>query len=412
MNVLQLWSPMFFQRGAYSEGDSMLFHEFGIYSGAILQVALIWVWMRRGALPDCRRLIAAATVFAAIAFVLALGRYGGLAVLLTYVPVLQSLRAPVRYIVLVQFALAILAAVAFDDLRAIARGERPAPSRVRLAALWIPAALGIVTTIALNSRLLPYGPMTFSSAAAASVGVGLVVLVTLLMHLGGRGMQWAIPALVVVTAVDLGLWGIRFINLTPPRTIDELTRAIPPAPADPAESYAAAPDLGPYSANILVMRGYRLTTGYAGLFPATRRPLDNEFAMWLSGTRWFFASDGSRRPATNPLGRARLLDAERREVAGGARVAVDRPGYLVVDVSAPARSTLAFTERFHRGWSATAGGVPLPMVRAEKDFLGCIVDAGTHRVTLRFMPRMFVYGSIVSAIGAALLAGVLIARLR
>ena len=49
------------------------------------------------------------------------------------------------------------------------------------------------------------------------------------------------------------------------------------------------------------------------------------------------------------------------------------------------------------------------MVRVEGDFLGCVVDAGAHRVNLRFMPRSFVYGSIVSAIGAALLAGVLIA---
>ena len=47
-----------------------------------------------------------------------------LAVLLSYLPVLQSLRAPARYIVLVQFALAILAAITFDDLLAIADGRR------------------------------------------------------------------------------------------------------------------------------------------------------------------------------------------------------------------------------------------------------------------------------------------------
>jgi uncharacterized membrane protein YfhO len=52
------------------------------------------------------------------------------------------------------------------------------------------------------------------------------------------------------------------------------------------------------------------------------------------------------------------------------------------------------------------------MVRVEGDFLGCVLDGGAHAVALRFMPRSFVYGSIVSAIGALLLAGVLIARLR
>lgn len=412
LNVLQLWSPRFFERGAYSEGDSMLFHEFGIYSGAILQVALIWVWIRRDALPDRRRLIAAATAFAVVMFVLALGRYGGLAALLTHLPVLQSLRAPVRYIVLVQFALAILAAVTFDDLLAIARRERAAPSGRRLAAIWIPAVLGVATTIALNSRLLPYGPSTFASAQAAGAGVAIVVAVTLLVHLAGRRVRWAIAVLVVATAADLGLWGIQFISLTPARTIKELTRAIPPASVNPADAYAAAPDLGPYNGNLLVMRGYRLTTGYAGLFPATRHPLDNDLAFRLSGTRWFFGPDGSRHPAKETLGRVRLLDAERREVTGAARVVVDRPGLLVVDIDAPGRSTLAFTERFHRGWSATAEGGPLQMVRAEKDFLGCVVNGGVHRVTLRFMPRTVVYGSVLSAIGVALVAGILIVRLR
>jgi uncharacterized membrane protein YfhO len=94
------------------------------------------------------------------------------------------------------------------------------------------------------------------------------------------------------------------------------------------------------------------------------------------------------------------------------RLGVDRPGRLVAHVDAPGRRIVAFTERFHAGWSATTDGTPLQIVRVEGDFLGCLVDAGVQRVDLRFMPRSFVYGSIVSALGAALLAGALIARLR
>jgi hypothetical protein len=48
----------------------------------------------------------------------------------------------------------------------------------------------------------------------------------------------------------------------------------------------------------------------------------------------------------------------------------------------------------------------------EGDFLGCVLDGGVHRVRLRFMPRSFVYGSLMSAAGAVLLAGLLIARLK
>ena len=168
-NLIQLWSPYFFGRGAYSVGDYMWLHEFGIYSGAILPIALIWVWLRRRELGERRGLIVAVTIFAAVTLALALGRYGGVAVLLTHVPVLQELRAPVRYIVLVQFALAILAAVTLDDLLAIAERRRQPPAGWMLA-LWIPAALGVATTVALNTGLLGYGRHTFAQASVAAPG--------------------------------------------------------------------------------------------------------------------------------------------------------------------------------------------------------------------------------------------------
>ena len=411
LNLFQVWSPYFFARGAYSARDPMWFHEFGIYSGAILPVALIWVWIRRRDLPDRRGLIAAATVFAAVVLILALGRYGGLAWLLTHLPVFGSLRAPVRYIVLVQFALAVLAAVAIEDLIAIARRRRAAPAGP-MAVLWIPAALGVATTLALNTGLLPYGRLTFATAPAAARGVAIVAAVTLLVYLAGRRVPWAPAVLVVVTAADLGAWGIRLIYREPARTIQELTAAVPPPPDDPAEMYASAPRDGPYGWNVLVLRGYRITSGYVALVPATRHPLDSDIARRLSGTRWIFTPDGVRRPAEGWMERARLLDEQGQVSTGSVRLAVDRPGRLVAYVDAPGRRVLAFTERFHDGWSATIDGAPLQMVRVEGDFLGCVVDAGVHRVDLRFMPRSFVYGSVVSAIGAALLAGVLIARLR
>jgi hypothetical protein len=408
-NLFQVWSPYFFARGAYSERDFMWFHDFGVYSGAILPVALIWTWIRRDALPGRRTLSTAVTAFAAVMLILALGRYGGIAWLLTHVPLLQSLRAPVRYVLLVQFALAILAAITMEDLLAIADG-RSAPPSGSIALLWVPATLGVITTLTLNTGLLPYGRHTFAAASAAAAGVAIVAAVTLLVYLGARGRRWAIAALVVLTAIDLGAWGIRFIYREPARSIEELTEHVPPPPDDPAESYASAPERGPYRPNILVLRGYRLTSGYAGLFPATQHPIESDVARRLAGTRWTFAQDGRRQPAEGWAERVRLVGEDGRESGGSARLAVDRPGQLVADVDAPGRRILAFTERFHSGWSATVDGVPLPMVRVEGDFLGCVVNGGAQRVVIQFMPRSFVYGSIASAIGAVLLAGVLIFR--
>ncbi len=410
-NLIQLWSPYFFEAGAFSKTDPMWFHEFGIYSGAILTIAPIWVWMRCETLRERRPLIIAATVFAAVTLVLALGRYGGLAVLLSYLPVLQALRAPVRYIVLVQFALAILAAVTLEDLIAIAEGRRVRPTGP-MVALWVPAALGIGTTLALNTGLLPYGKYTFADAGAALPGIAIVAAVTVLVYLAGRQKSWAVAALIVLTTVDLGVWGIRFIYREGARRIPELTQAVVPAPEEPADSYAAAPPQGRYRSDLLVMRGYRLTTGYVGLFPATHHPLDSPATLQLSGTRWLISSGGHRLPAEGGVARVRILDEQGHHSTGRAWLAVDRPGYLIAHVDAPGRRIVALTERFHDGWSATIDGAPLPMVRVEGDFLGCVLDEGFHRVTFRFMPKSFVQGSIVSAIGAALLAVIVVARLR
>ena len=184
--------------------------------------------------------------------------------------------------------------------------------------------------------------------------------------------------------------------------------AVQPAPSRPEDSYAAAPDVGNYVKNLLVLRGYRLTTGYVGFFPAVRHPIGGELSLLLSGTRWRFTREGFRRPALGGVERARLIDDRGQQVIGRVQLTADRPGHLAASVRAGGPAILAFTERFHQGWTATAGGRPIEIVRVEYDFLGCRVDPGVEQVELRFAPRSFRNGVIVSAIGAVLLAGVLL----
>jgi hypothetical protein len=399
-DLVQLWSPYGFRKGTYSGIDSGQFHEFGIYSGAVLPIALVWVWTRSAALRDRRLFIIGATAFAGLNLLLAFGRFGGLAGLLSYAPGLGSLRAPVRYIVLVQFALAILTAIAFDDILAIVEGRRPVPSG-RTIAVWLPAVLGIATVVAFNAGAVAGGRRVFTSVATAAPGVLFVIAVTLLVVLAARRTPSALAALALVTMVDLGAWGIRYVYRQPPQTIDEVTNLIPPSPQDPAESYAALE--GKFRSDLLVMKGYRLTTGYLGLYPAAFYRPDGLTSRKLSGTRWIFTQDGFRSPAQGSVARARLVDESGRDASGSARLVVDRPGNLVAEVESPGPRILALTERFHDGWSATSDGRPLPLVRVEQDFLGCPVDQTAHRVELRFRPRSFVRGMIASAVGGVLL---------
>jgi hypothetical protein len=408
INLLQLWSAYALAGGSYTAIDHPWFHEFGIYSGALLPVALAWVWVRRGALVHRRGLITWSTAFAGVMLVLALGRYGGLARPMGYLPVIGSMRAPARYIVLVQFALALLAAIAIEDLLAIRDGRTDPPARWS-PALWIPALLAVATTLTLNAHLLPYWEREAASIATAAPGVAIVAIVTVLVLLAGRRVRWAVPALIAVTAIDLGLYGIRYVYEEPPTSIAHLMAAVPPAPQRPEDTYAAAPETGPFAKNVLVLRGYRLTTGYVGFFPAAHHELNGPDAVRLSGTRWSFTPEGVRSAEGGSLvARVRLLDAEGRGAMGLAQLTNDRPGRLTVNVQVDGPRTLALTERFHHGWTATAEGRPLELVRVAGDFLGCRVDAGVRLVELRFAPPSFRYGVIVSIVGALLLAAVLL----
>jgi len=408
-NLVQFWAPYALEGGVYGRLEFPWVHELGIYSGAILPVALIWVWLRRGALPARQSLIVAATAFAAFTLILALGRHGGVDWLLTYLPVLGSLRAPARYIMLTQFALAILAAIALDDLRDVVAGRSDPPAR-SLAPLWIPAGLGLVTFV-FNLHVLPLGARVFASAAVAAPGLLFMLAVTALVFFAGRRAPWAMAPLIVLTAADLAWWGVRYVYQDKPRTIAALLQDASPPPPGGGPAYAAAPPEalaeGPFCCDLLVMKGYRLTSGYVGLFPATRHPLESDEALRLAGTEWRIDAKGVRVPWPGGVPRARLADASGASSTGTARVDTDRPGHIAVDVDAPGPRILALTERFHNGWTASADGRPLPTVAVEGDFLGAAIDAGVHHVEFRFLPRSFVVGMVGSCAGVVLLAGAL-----
>jgi hypothetical protein len=409
-NLIQIVSPYALRDGVYSEADGYWFHEFGIYSGAILPVALAWVWTRRRALPGRRALIVAITGLALVALLLALGRYGGVAWLLAYVPGLQGIRAPARYILFVQFGLAILAAVAFDDLEAIASGRSYAVEHPPLA-LWIPAALAIASTLALNEGLV-IRSRYLATIAHAAPGAAIVLAVTMLVYLAAQRVRWAIAGLVLVTALDLGFWGIRFVRQHRPQTLDQLVGRLPLAPSTPANAYASAYHAGPYGYNVPVLKGYRLTSGYVGLVPATTHHLDGTRALQWAGTRWVITSRGSAKRTDMGVPRARFEDADGNALTDGVELTVDRPGRLVLRARASGPRVLALTERFHDGWSATIDGRRVRTRRVHEDFLGVVVKSGEHLVEFRFMPQSFVYGAASTGIGLVLVAGVLAVGLR
>ncbi|HEX4566291.1 MAG TPA: hypothetical protein VH138_06640, partial [Vicinamibacterales bacterium] len=153
-NIVQLWSPYALKTRAFTRLDRLQFHEFALYPTAFGVLAPIWIAVRRASLERRRGLIVAASVFAAVMFVLALGRYGGLAGVILYLPVVGRLRAPARYILLFQLALATLAAIAVEDLAGI-RGKGVRLAAKDIAAICSIAALNLLTLLLFNTRVIP-----------------------------------------------------------------------------------------------------------------------------------------------------------------------------------------------------------------------------------------------------------------
>jgi hypothetical protein len=436
-NVSQFFSPYALAERVFSPAEPLEVHEQGIYPGAFLVIAPIWLWIRRRDLARRRALIVGASCFAVLMFILALGRFGGVAILLTYLPGIGSLRAPARYIVLVQFVLAIFAAIAFDDLISLRQGTFRL-RRMQVAQLAGVAGVGIAMTLLLNTHSLPVrADMMFGTVGRALVGNAVIVIVTLALVLAARGVKWALPLLVIVTAVDLGLWGIRHVHRQRPKPIESFTGGIPPAPRGAPVRVVTPRGWG----NTLLLKNYQLAIGYVGLYPGTRIPWEHGTAFHrLAGAQLQFDGNARITPVPGSVARARLLadvrvtsdvarDVEGLDLqqaalldgpvgslsgpAGTALVTLDRPGHLIVDTSAPGRQLLAVSERFHEGWSVSAEGMALDLLRVNGDFLGVVLEPGSHRVEFRFMPASFRLGIAASAAGAlTLLAGVIAMRRR
>lgn len=423
LNLVQLWSPYAF---------TSVGHDVGVYDGAFCTVALAWLVVRWPALKR-EGLTLALLAFAVLTLLLALGPYGGLYPWLARVPGLASFRAPARYVVLVHLALAGIGALVFEDLADIVQRRECIEVR-RFWPLAVPIVLSLATGVA--AAALAHAPwaaaheLSLSGAARAGAGSALVVATTLLLLMAGRGVRWAVPALAVLVAFDLGLWGYRYSwRIAPPQTIDEIRSmlALPDA-ARPGDYLLPIPAQG--KTNLPVLRGFRLSAGYLGLQPRATLDPDDPLAQRVAGVSWRVAEAGwIRVPDTMP--RARLVsdvrssdrvagDIRRIDIArvaladrsveglsgapGQTRVLSDRPGRIVVQTTAPGRQLLVLTERFHEGWRATDGDRESPTLRAYGDYIACTVEAGTRRVTFTFDPTSARNGLWLTIVGLALTA--------
>jgi len=85
---------------------------------------------------------------------------------------------------------------------------------------------------------------------------------------------------------------------------------------------------------------------------------------------------------------------------------------LRAKVALPSAAVLLFAESYDPGWKAYVDGRPVPVFRANFNFMGLVVDAGGQELLLRYEPRRFVLALGLSLAGVAALAVCLIRLLR
>jgi hypothetical protein len=429
LNLVQLLSPYALPDRVHSIPEEPYTHEFGVYNGALCTIAIVWVLARWRELPS-RRLCAFAIMLVAAGVVFALGRYAGVYDLLVGLPLVGSFRAPARYIALVHFGLAILAAILVEDLRRIG----PRPPRRMLPWVWLPVVISLaalafawywieqrpgVTDRALDPWGIVQGFLLLTAAAA-------------IVSIAARGSSWSVALLPLLLAFDLGFWGYSYVWEGRILPLSEIAARSPLPPASAGARVHDGRD-GPWP-NALLLNGFTVMRPYVGLAPERRMSLTSPEELRVAGIEWV-RSEAGWAPVTAPMPRVRILgeavvlpdpaDAlagidilrtatvaqpvDRLSSAGSVTLAGDTPGRIVVDVISPGRSLLVTTEAWHAGWVAVRrDGRELSVVRVYGDQLGVLLEPGQARVVLRFEPSSFRSGVYVSIAGALLLAAVLL----
>ncbi len=454
MNLLQLAAPYLFVNRVVGLNT----HELGLYLGAVPLMLIVWLIIRRRNLGVLQSLASAAGLFGALALLLAFGEYGPIYQLPAYLPPLRYFRFPARYAVIFQLAAAVLAALGFLLLARVNRDERrrkhaarafpdvayaPLLSWRHCLPLWILATISAAAAmlgVALHNQ--PY----IARLPLVLAGPALFIAAAFLIFWAARGGFAALVGLILMSALDLGAYGLSYSVYPYCPKMDDYIAKIP-TPPGPGKGRMLASlyrydEPGLRTGDQIVLRGWSRADGYAGLEP--QRLLDYKIlpALRVAGVGWvrrgpttndicgLIPCDDNWSAVPDPLPRVRLVNriiASNNPAADIAKIDVDSealsdvslvlppakpgdasliedlPGRLGVRTEAPSAQLLVVAESYHPGWKATINGSPAQVYHINGDFMGCLVGPGTQLVMLQFQPASLRTGRLISYLGLGFL---------
>ena len=453
LNLVQLVAPYLFTGRV--AGDST--HEFSLYLGVVPLTLIVWLLARRGQWRRFKPLVRAAGGLALLALLMAMGQYTPLYRCVARLPLAQTFRCPCRYVVLVQFAASVLAAIGFvlllrEHVRPAevrARGGRVLSLLMQCGLLWrdflpvwaLLAVAGITAVAGLTWRHEPH----IASVPLILTGPALFFAAAVLVVLAARGSRAALIGLILLAAGDQGCYGLSYAAFRRTATFDQW-RASAQTPPGRNRGRVLATLLawnqpGLRTGNQMTLAGWSRADGYAGLEPSRRLDYHDLPALRVAGVRWV-----QRGPTTadilglkpydqrwlqvpHPLPRVRLVSFAAassspsrdlrhvnpsrvaltdvpltltRSTPGKVTLVAERPGRLEIEVACPERQLLVVNESFHDGWRVAVNGQPRRVYRVDGDFMGCLAGPGKERLVWTFQPDSLAYGWLATYLGLAL----------
>ncbi len=252
-----------------------------------------------------------------------------------------------------------------------------------------------------------------------------------------KGFRWAVLAIVLLQVTDMGIYCESFVlqrgqiksladllaEIQTPQQVSRGDRVF-------TNSYALIND------NLLLLKGLRLSQGYASITPH-KELLPNKFAsLRVAGVKWALIYVGPNNQQQwfsldKPLPRVQLfrqatvyddlnsridqIDCKTvalvsKEISisgdspGTASIVKDAPGDIEIAADVNSRQLLFISESFNPGWRVIVDGKTQEVIRVFGDFMGCILDSGSHNVRFQWSPIGLMIGKFISLIlGAALL---------
>lgn len=424
-----------------------LSHRHRVYAGAVPLLLMVVAAARWKRLPAAHRPLVVGSLLCIVLMVwLSLGKYGYLYELQVRLPVVNIFRFPSRYLHVASLAMALVGAVALADLMRL-RAKRESLGR---PTLWALLAVVILSEAVAASAFYTESWQSVTMPGHLMAGPVLFLCGALLIVATARGIRFAPGLLVALTAADISYYAMTYAVWYEHSPIDERLASQSTPPTNDQSLRLLGGRI--FDLDSLAMSGWKRIDGFEGLPPYKRLDYRVANARRVANVGWvtratqqralhgfardysiFSSTDVEGLPGTSddlwfhqpdPLPRVRCVtktvvsdepakaivdidvvttalvdepvDLDDQE-PGTATLVSERPGVLQLKATVPGKQLVVISESHHPGWVAeTADGKPLEILRVNGDFLGVIVPAGDHDISLRFDPPSFRQGVMVS----------------